>query len=439
MKKYTNGRRVFGQTVAIATTMFTCLAVQANEHEARSEKGQGQSEHHQNKQFTAEQFINKAATSGHLEVQVGQLAQQRAQNQQVKQLGQTLEQDHRQANQRLMQIAQQKNITVSNQLEGKAREKLEKLQKASGAEFDKEFIKHALQHHKKDIQNFEQASKQLQSEQELRSFVEQTLPVLKKHLMMAQTAAGAIGVDVASIEADTEIEGAGAPAAGVRGEAEIETQPKQNQDQEIRIEREQERPRSSIETGADLPDVDADADFDINERDNRVAAEADVDVDNDSEVFQKGDGKILGVKFQKGDNEVLGLPTSNNDGTILGLFPAPGSKVEAGSRETYKAEELTDGKIDRGVETVQGAESEIVAVGGPAGAESAQASNRSETVEFDDAPEEVQNALRARGWTQEEGQLQKVTLFRAMINGQPVVVSEKGQVVSQGQQPQPQR
>lgn len=437
MKKYMNGRRVFAQSVAIATTMFTCVAIQANEHENKNQAGKAKTEAHADKHLTAESFIKQAAMSGQLEVQVGQLAQQKAQNQQVKQLGQTLVQDHQQANQKLRQIAQQKNVQLSQQMDQKQQQKLEKLRNASGAEFDKEFIKHALQHHKKDIQKFEQASSQFQNEPELRSFAEQTLPKLKKHHQMAQSAAGAIGVDVAAIEAEADagFEAVGAPAPALRGEAESKAQNRQ-----FNTEGDQQpRPRSAIDAGADadLPDIDANADIDVNERDNALTAETEVDVENDNEVFQKGDGKILGIEFRKGDNEVLGLPTSNSDGTILGLFPAPSREIEAGSREVYTSEELANGKVDQGVETVQGAEHETVAVGGAAGVETerveSRALSRSETVEFDDAPDEVQTALKARGWNQPEGQLQKVTLYRAMINGRSVVVNEQGQVVSQSQ------
>lgn len=437
MKKYLNGRRVFAQGVALATTMFTCVAMQANEHGDKKEAGKPKAEQHAQKQLTAESFIKHTAMSGQLEIQAGQLAQQKAQNQQVKQLGQTLVQDHQQANQKLRQIAQQKNVQLSQQMDQKQQAKLQKLQKASGAEFDKEFVKHTIQHHKKDIQQFEQATRQFSNEPELKSFAEQTLPQLKQHLQMAQAAAGAVGVDAASIAGEFEDEGfeaVGAPGAAVRGEAEIDTQNRQ-----LEIEKEEAQPRSSLETDLDADaDIDAAGDLDIDERENKLTAEADVDVDEDNEIFQKGDGKILGIEFEKGDNEVLGLPTSNNDGTILGLFPAPSREIEAGSREAYTAEELANGDVDSSVETVQGAEHEAVAVGAPGGAQTERMNSRSETVEFDDAPDKVQEALKARGWNQPEGQLQKVTLYRAMINGQSVVVNEQGQVVSQGStQPQP--
>ena len=444
MKKYSNGKRVFAQSVALATTMFTCVGMQANDHDDKKLTGKAKTEHHAaDMQMTAESFIKHAAMGGQLEVQIAQMAQQKAQNQQVKQLGQTLVQDHQQANQRLMQIAQQKNIQLDRQLDGKHQEQLTKFRNASGAEFDKEFVKHTVQHHKKSIQKFEQASKKFSDQPELQSWVQQTLPALQKHLQMAQAAARAVGVDLTSIESEFEADAAGAPGGAIRGEAEINTQPQQgNQNREFEVEREQQpKPRSSIETDADadLPEVKADADIDFDERDNRLTAETDVDVDNDNEVFQEGDGKILGVEFKEGDGEVLGLPTSNSDGTILGLFPAPSRNVEAGSREAYTARELANGDVDEGVETVRGADSEAVAVGGPAGAQIERGASGGERVDFDDAPDRVQEALKARGWMEEKGQLQKVTLYKATINGQPVIVNEQGQIISHtapGQQPQ---
>lgn len=74
-------------------------------------------------------------------------------------------------------------------------------------------------------------------------------------------------------------------------------------------------------------------------------------------------GEITAAEARQGGTEVLGLPTSNNDGTILGVFPAPSAKVEAGSTQSYIAEELADGDIDPGVDNVFEADQD--AVGAP--------------------------------------------------------------------------
>ena len=66
---------------------------------------------------------------------------------------------------------------------------------------------------------------------------------------------------------------------------------------------------------------------------------------------------------KEGDGEVLGRPISDNDGTVLGVIPAPSRVVEAGNeQEGYIAEELADGKVNKGVDNVSEADQDTVAV-----------------------------------------------------------------------------
>ncbi len=146
-------------------------------------------------------FIKEAAQGSTAEVHLGQLAQQKAQNPQVKQLAERIVQDHTQAGQQLMQIAQQHNIQPSTEVKGEHKETHDKLQKASGEEFDKQYAKEMVKHHKKDIKKFEEMSRDAKDPQ-LKSFAQQTLPKLQQHLQMAQAAAGEKG-DSASTTGNT--------------------------------------------------------------------------------------------------------------------------------------------------------------------------------------------------------------------------------------------
>lgn len=129
-------------------------------------------------------FVEKAAEGGQSEVALGQLAQDKASNPDVKAFGQTLVQDHQNANSQLMQIAQQKDVKLK---EDKSKEDHEykRLAKASGDQFDREFIKHEVKDHEKDIKMFEKAAKDSKDE-DVRNFASQVLPKLREHLAMAQ-------------------------------------------------------------------------------------------------------------------------------------------------------------------------------------------------------------------------------------------------------------
>lgn len=130
-------------------------------------------------------FATNAAQGGLAEVQTGQLIQQKNASPQAKQFAQTLVQDHSQANDQLQQIAQQKELNVPQQPSSDARSELKKMQGMSGAQLDKEFARHEVQDHKKDIAMFEKEAKS-GKDPELKDFAQKTLPVLRKHLQMAQ-------------------------------------------------------------------------------------------------------------------------------------------------------------------------------------------------------------------------------------------------------------
>jgi putative membrane protein len=137
-------------------------------------------------------FIEHVARDGQAEVDLAQLAQQKTQDPEVKALARRLAADHSQSNQQLMQIAQKDAVqapTGADKTEGKERAKLEKL---DGQAFDQAFVKEVVQDHQKDIKYFQQQQGSLQDPQ-LKSFAQQTLPVLQQHLQMAQQVGGASG------------------------------------------------------------------------------------------------------------------------------------------------------------------------------------------------------------------------------------------------------
>jgi putative membrane protein len=86
------------------------------------------------------EFVEKAAHGGMAEVQLGQLAAERAQSAEVKQFGQMMVRDHTRASDELKQAVAPYNITVPSQLDEDHRELMQKLQNLQGAEFDREYI-----------------------------------------------------------------------------------------------------------------------------------------------------------------------------------------------------------------------------------------------------------------------------------------------------------
>ena len=130
------------------------------------------------------EFIQKAAAGGMEEVEAGKMAQDKARNPDVKSFASMLVTDHSDANQKLQALAQQKGVTLPSALPAKQQKTVDKLAKAK--DFDKNFIhEQGLEDHRKDIKDFEKASKNAK-DPDVKAFAANTLPVLQKHLQRAQ-------------------------------------------------------------------------------------------------------------------------------------------------------------------------------------------------------------------------------------------------------------
>ncbi|RZI85892.1 MAG: DUF4142 domain-containing protein [Rubrivivax sp.] len=132
------------------------------------------------------QFLTDAATGGQYELAVAQLAQSQASDSSVKSYAAMLVNDHTVANQKLQQLAQRHNVVLPTRLPPDKQKVIDKLTKATGAEFDRQFVQVVgLHDHKTDIGLFEKASREAK-DTEVREFASSTLPTLRAHLSAAQ-------------------------------------------------------------------------------------------------------------------------------------------------------------------------------------------------------------------------------------------------------------
>jgi putative membrane protein len=139
------------------------------------------------------QFVMEAARGGLAEVELGKLASEKAQSEQVKQFGQRMEKDHGKANDELKSLAQQKNITLPTALDSKHKGTIDRLSKLSGAQFDRAYMQEMLQDHRKDVTDFRKES-QSGKDPDVKAWAAKTLPTLEEHLRIAQsTSSAAVG------------------------------------------------------------------------------------------------------------------------------------------------------------------------------------------------------------------------------------------------------
>ena len=128
-------------------------------------------------------FIEKAAAGGMMEVEAGKVVETKAQNADVKSYGSTLVKDHSAANDELKSLAQSKGVTLPTSLPKHEQGELDKLSKAKN--FDHEFLEHSVKDHKKDVKEFEKASKSAK-DPDVKAFAAKTLPTLQSHLKQAE-------------------------------------------------------------------------------------------------------------------------------------------------------------------------------------------------------------------------------------------------------------
>ena len=130
-------------------------------------------------------FVKKASQGGLAEVKMGELAQERAQNSEVKEFAQHLVSEHQQANTELQQLAQTKGMKLETEVGGKYKQTISKLEKANGQEFDKKFMEAVVKEHKDDVKEFKKQAEK-GKDPDIKNWAQKTLPSLEKHLQMAQ-------------------------------------------------------------------------------------------------------------------------------------------------------------------------------------------------------------------------------------------------------------
>lgn len=132
------------------------------------------------------EFLVDAASGGMMEVEAGKLAINKASSPQVKEFGQRMVDEHSQANQKLMELAETKNITLPNSMSDKHQEKVDGLTEASDADFDKEYMNLMDESHMETIEMYEETSENA-NDTDIKAFATETLPTLRNHHQVAES------------------------------------------------------------------------------------------------------------------------------------------------------------------------------------------------------------------------------------------------------------
>lgn len=161
--------------------------------------GQGRAPH-ESMQGDVRNFVDAMAIAGMAEVQLGNLAAQRASNADVKAFGQMMVRDHAKANDELKQAASRLRLEPTTQLDKKHRDVADRLAKLNGAAFDREYIAAMVQGHQDVLTQLQAQTRDRPTtgaetartsapganEEPVTQWAAKTLPVVQQHLARAQ-------------------------------------------------------------------------------------------------------------------------------------------------------------------------------------------------------------------------------------------------------------
>ena len=131
-------------------------------------------------------FAVKAAQGNMAEVALGQLAIQKSQNDDVKKFGQRMVDDHQKAQQDLEGIASKNNLTLPKTMNAQQKAEQRRLEKLSGAAFDRAYMQMMVKDHTKDVAEFEKEANSSTANADLRDYASRTYPTLDDHLTNAK-------------------------------------------------------------------------------------------------------------------------------------------------------------------------------------------------------------------------------------------------------------
>jgi len=133
-------------------------------------------------------FMKKAAEGGLEEVELGQMVQQKAKSQDVKDFAKRMVDDHTKANDELKSLAEKEGYTLPTTMSPNGKSLKAKLEKLSGEQLDRSYMTHMVADHTKDVAEFRAESK-TGNDPDVKSWAGQTLSTLESHLQEAKQVA----------------------------------------------------------------------------------------------------------------------------------------------------------------------------------------------------------------------------------------------------------
>jgi putative membrane protein len=146
--------------------------------------------------FAEKEFVSKVLAGGQTEIQLGQLAQEKSQSNDVKQFGQKMVNDHGQMGDKWFKpLAQQLGISQIKGPSKKDKKEIAKLQGLSGDEFDREYITMMVKDHQQDLKEFQGQAASAQNPN-VKQVAQQGSAIISQHLQLIEQIAKSHNITV---------------------------------------------------------------------------------------------------------------------------------------------------------------------------------------------------------------------------------------------------
>lgn len=155
-------------------------------------------------------FVHEAGAGSLAEVELGQLAEQKAADPAVREFGRWMATDHGFANKWLESIMREEHESAQPTLTAEQKQEKQRLEGLSGTQFDQQYIQHMVQDHEKTVPLFQKQAKEGHNPA-IKSFAENLTPVLEQHLTEAKELAGNNGMAAGQGTNATQRSGSSSP------------------------------------------------------------------------------------------------------------------------------------------------------------------------------------------------------------------------------------
>jgi putative membrane protein len=172
-----------GALLILAAVAFACGSKNSNETDSNKVAQEANEDKFNSKEGEKDaEFVVKTVACNFGDIQLSQLAEQKSNNAQVKEVAKGIEANHSKLLKDLQNLAGKKAISVPTEPEDSKKKKIESLTKESNVkDFNKEWCKEMVTSHENTIKDFEDRWEKTE-DPDLKNWIAETLPHLRSHL-----------------------------------------------------------------------------------------------------------------------------------------------------------------------------------------------------------------------------------------------------------------